>query len=181
MSQRSRAREVALQLLFQRDHNPGVERASMERFVADRLREAALRPFCLSLYDGVVAHSDEIDKRLTASADNWRLVRMATVDRNVLRLGAYELLHGHETPAPVAFDEAIKLARRYGSAESAAFVNGVLDRLQREAAATANAAAGEIIPELVPSNSESVTTVENVTEPDGPGAPTSSTSPAEPP
>ena len=58
---------------------------------------------------------------------------MPTVDRNVLRLGAYELLFGTETPANVAFDEAIELARRFGTAESAAFINGVLDRLRREA------------------------------------------------
>ena len=140
MTRRSRAREVALQLLFQRDHNPGVDRASVERFVADRVREPSLQPFCLTLYDGVVANIEDIDKRLTASADNWRLVRMATVDRNVLRLGAYELLHGQETPPAVAFDEAIELARRYGSAESASFVNGVLDRLRREAAAVPDAA-----------------------------------------
>jgi N utilization substance protein B len=135
MTRRSRAREVALQLLFQRDHNPDVPRPGLERFVADRLRDDALRPFCLGLYDGVLAHLEDIDQRLTASADNWRLPRMATVDRNVLRLGAYELLFTEETPPAVAFDEAIELARRYGSADSAGFVNGVLDRLRREAAA----------------------------------------------
>jgi len=133
MTRRSRAREVALQLLFQRDHNPDTPRPALERFVGDRLREDALPPFCLGLYDGVLAHLEEIDQRLAASADNWRLPRMATVDRNVLRLGAYELLFSQETPAAVAFDEAIELARRYGSADSAAFVNGVLDRLRREA------------------------------------------------
>jgi transcription antitermination protein NusB len=133
MTRRSRAREVALQLLFQRDHNPGVDRPALERFAHDRLRNDVLQAFCLALYDGVLAHLDDIDKRLTASADNWRLVRMATVDRNVLRLGAFELLFGQETPPGVAFDEAIELARRFGSAESAAFVNGVLDRLRREA------------------------------------------------
>jgi len=135
MTRRSRAREVALQLLFQRDHNPDIPRPALERFVGDRLREDALRPFCLGLYDGVLAHLEEIDQRLAASADNWRLPRMATVDRNVLRLGAYELLFTEETPPAVAFDEAIELARRYGSADSAGFVNGVLDRLRREAAA----------------------------------------------
>jgi N utilization substance protein B len=112
----------------------------VERFVAERIREASLQPFCLALYDGVVGNIEEIDKRLTASADNWRLVRMATVDRNVLRLGAYELLFGQETPPAVAFDQAIELARRYGSAESASFVNGVLDRLRREAAGPAGPA-----------------------------------------
>jgi N utilization substance protein B len=136
MTRRSRAREVALQLLFQRDHNPGVDRAGLERFVQDRLKDPALQQFCLSLYDGVVSHLEEIDQRLAGSAENWRLPRMATVDRNVLRLGAFELLHTQGTPAAVAFDEAIELARRYGSAESAAFVNGVLDRLRREAQPT---------------------------------------------
>jgi N utilization substance protein B len=133
MSRRSRAREVALQLLYQRDTNPGVERTVIERFAGERLREAALRDFCLSLYDGVLTNQEDIDRRLTAAADNWRLARMAAVDRNILRMGAFELLYLQDTPAPVAFDEAIELARRYGSTDSSSFVNGVLDRLRREA------------------------------------------------
>jgi N utilization substance protein B len=128
---------VALQLLFQHDHNPGIDRAAVERFAADRLRDPALVPFCLGLYDGVLAHHTEIDQRLAESAENWRLPRMAAVDRNVLRLGTYELLFTPETPPAVAFDEAIELARRYGSADSPAFVNGVLDRLRRGAVPTA--------------------------------------------
>jgi N utilization substance protein B len=132
---------VALQLLFQRDYNPGLERARVEKFALDRLGEASLRDFCLLLYDGVVQRQEEIDKLLTEAADNWRLVRMAAVDRNILRLGAFELLFTKETPAPVAFDEAIELARRYGSMDSTAFVNGVLDRLRREATAAAAATA----------------------------------------
>jgi transcription antitermination protein NusB len=132
MTRRSRAREVALQLLFQRDLNKGVDRAALERFVRDRLRDDSLMPFCLGLYDGVAAHQTDIDRRLSETAENWRLVRMAVVDRNVLRLGAYELLHTPDTPPNVALDEAIELARRYGSADSPAFVNGVLDRLTRK-------------------------------------------------
>jgi N utilization substance protein B len=141
MTKRSRAREVALQLLFQRDHNPAVDRATIERFVRGRLREAASESFCFGLFDGVVSHLAEIDQRLAAAAENWRLPRMATVDRNVLRLGAYELLFEPETPANVALDEAIELARRYGSADSAAFVNGVLDKLRQVAVAPAPAPA----------------------------------------
>jgi transcription antitermination protein NusB len=132
MTRRSRGREVALQLLFQRDHNPDVDRDVIEQFARDRLRDPELAAFCLALYDGVVNRLAEIDAKLTAAAENWRLARMATVDRNVLRLGAYELLGTPDTPAAVAFDEAIELARRYGSADSPAFVNGVLDRLRRE-------------------------------------------------
>ena len=104
----------------------------MERFANDRLREEPIRKFCLFLYDGVVGHLAEIDEKLTAAAENWRLTRMTTVDRNILRIGAFELLHMQDTPAAVAFDEAIELARRYGTADSSAFVNGVLDRLRRE-------------------------------------------------
>jgi transcription antitermination protein NusB len=131
MTRRSRAREVALQLLFQRDLNKRIDRTTLERFVHDRLRDETLVSFCLSLYDGVIAQQSDIDHRLSEAAENWRLVRMAAVDRNVLRLGAYELLHTPETPPNVAIDEAITLARRYGSADSSAFVNGILDRLRQ--------------------------------------------------
>jgi transcription antitermination protein NusB len=135
MGRRSRARDVALQLLYQRDLNPTVSREAIEEFVRDRLGDEGLRPFSLSLYDGVAANSEEIDRQLAAAAENWRLPRMAAVDRNVLRLGGYELLHQAQTPAKVALDEAIELARRYGSRNSPAFVNGVLDRLLQNARA----------------------------------------------
>ncbi|HTU93610.1 MAG TPA: transcription antitermination factor NusB [Gemmataceae bacterium] len=130
MTRRSRAREVALQLLFQRDLNKRIDRAVLERFVHDRLGDETLVSFCLGLYDGVITQQSDIDRRLSETAENWRLTRMAGVDRNVLRLGAYELLYTPETPPNVALDEAITLARRYGSADSSAFVNGVLDRLR---------------------------------------------------
>jgi transcription antitermination protein NusB len=133
MTRRSRAREVALQLLFQRDHNPQVSREAAERFLRDRLRESELVPFCQALYDGVVGHLTEIDTRLSEAAENWRLARMAGVDRNVLRIGAFEILHMPETPPSVALDEAIELARRFGSADSPKFVNGVLDKLRLNA------------------------------------------------
>ncbi len=137
MTRRSRAREVALQLLFQKDHNPGVEPANIEAFAQARLGDAALEVFCLGLYRGVLDHLADIDQRLTESAENWRLPRMATVDRNVLRLGAFELLHNPETPPSVVLDEAIELARRYGSADSPGFVNGILDRLRQTIATPA--------------------------------------------
>jgi len=131
MTNRSRAREVALQLLFQRAHNPGVGPTAIERFIQDRLADPGLQTFCRTLFDGVVGHAAEIDERLTQAAENWRLPRMAGVDRNVLRLGAFELLFSSETPAGVALNEAIELARRFGSADSPGFVNGVLDQIRR--------------------------------------------------
>jgi N utilization substance protein B len=138
MTRRSRGREVALQLLFQRELNPKLDRTGIEQFVRERLRETAARTFCLELYDGVVREQKDIDERLSVAAENWRVARMPAVDRNILRIGAYELLHMPDTPPAVAFDEAIELARRYGSTESSAFVNGVLDRLRREAAPSAS-------------------------------------------
>jgi N utilization substance protein B len=138
MTRRSRGREVALQLLFQHDLNPRVPRPAIERFATERLRDPSVTLFCLALYDGVLAHRQEIDSSLARAAENWRLPRMAAVDRNVLRLGAFELLNSSETPPAVALNEAIELARRYGSADSPGFVNGVLDKVRKTKEATAS-------------------------------------------
>ena len=137
MSRRSRAREVALQLLFQRDLNPGVSRKAIVRFTRTRLNDENLHVFSLKLYDGVLTNQEDIDRRLAEASDNWKLSRMAGADRNILRLGAYEIIHSKEDPPAVILDEAIELARRYGTGDSSAFVNGVLDRLRREAAGPA--------------------------------------------
>jgi len=139
--QRSRARDVALQLLYQHELNPRMPRDAVARFVHERLRQPTdLEPFALALFDGVLQHRADLDRRLAEAAENWKVPRMAVVDRNVLRLGGYELLHVPETPPAVVLDEAVELARRYGSADSPAFVNGVLDRLRR---GVAPVAAGE--------------------------------------
>lgn len=134
MARRSRAREVALQLLFQWDQNPTVmPRPAVERFVRDRLLgDPEMTAYALTLFDGVVAHKDRIDPVITQAATNWRLSRMMPVDRNVLRLGAYEL-HFESEPQPleVVIDEAVELARRFGSEDSTAFVNGVLDKVAK--------------------------------------------------
>jgi N utilization substance protein B len=132
MTRRSRAREVALQLLFWRDLNPTAPRPAVDNFIRERLRDPALEPFCRELHDAVVARGEEIDRLLTAAAENWRLARMAAVDRNVLRLGTAELLAtAPDAPAAVVINEAIELARRYGSKDSPAFVNGVLDKVNQ--------------------------------------------------
>ena len=128
---------MALQLLFQRDLNPRGERRQLERFAKDRLREPSLQKFCMSLVDGVHAHLQEIDGRLRAVAENWRLPRMAVVDRNILRMGTYELIFTPTTPAAAAMDEAIELARRFGTLDSPRFVNGVLDKLKPQDPAAA--------------------------------------------
>jgi N utilization substance protein B len=134
MARRSRAREVALQLLYQHDQNPHIPRADLEAFVHGRLNHAAAEAFCLALHDGVLREQATIDPRLNEIAENWRLTRMAVVDRNILRLAAYEILFTPETPFRVTLDEAVELAHHYGSgAGSPAFVNGILDRLAKQA------------------------------------------------
>jgi N utilization substance protein B len=134
LTRRSRAREVALQLLFQADQNPTpAPREAIEAFVRERLHgDAELVAYCLGLVDGVTAQKEAIDPRISAAAENWRLARMMPVDRNVLRLGAYELLFAPgRPPLEVILDECIELARRFGSKDSSAFVNGVLDKLAK--------------------------------------------------
>jgi len=127
MSRRSRAREVALQVLFEDDVNPRASVDDMRRFVSARLHSPDLEEFCLSLIQGVRRNQQELDQLLSQTADNWSVARMAATDRNVLRLGAYEIIYT-ETPDRAAINEAVELAKRYGSAQSAQFVNGILDK-----------------------------------------------------
>ncbi|MEM8865379.1 MAG: transcription antitermination factor NusB [Planctomycetota bacterium] len=130
MSLRSRAREVALQILFEDDVNPRQTAAELEQFVAGRLNNPEGEAFALTLILGVRRNQAELDAAISQIADNWSLNRMAPTDRNCLRLGAYEILYG-ETPYKVAINEAVELAKRFGRAQSAAFVNGILDKLPR--------------------------------------------------
>jgi len=128
MARRSRAREVALQALFQEDLNPRGSRDQLAPFLESRLREADLRDFARSLVLGVLRNRAELDALLEAKAENWSLSRMAATDRNVLRLGAFEIRYA-DTPDRVAIDEAVELAKRFGTAQSSQFVNGILDQL----------------------------------------------------
>jgi transcription antitermination protein NusB len=141
---RHRSREVALQVLYALDLSTreGARREgaaagdapaqdAFEAVAAHFELPAAARAFAAELVVGVRAHLAELDAHLAAHAHRWRLERMAAVDRNVLRLAAYEILHS-DTPAEVVIDEAVELARRFGGERSPAFVNGVLDALARE-------------------------------------------------
>ena len=127
MPRRSRAREVVLQVLYQLDLNPDRDVAGDESFVKTRLHNRDdLVQFAMSLVNGVRRNQGELDAMLAARADNWSLDRMAATDRNVLRLGAYEILYT-DTPDRVAINEAVELARRFGTKHSSQFVNGMLD------------------------------------------------------
>jgi len=99
------------------------------------------RAFAKELLNGVVQHREELDALIAAHATNWRISRMAAVDRNILRIGAYELVHT-DTPKQVILDEAVELARRFGDDPSPAFVNGVLDAVGRAVARDAAATSG---------------------------------------
>ena len=132
MSTRRRAREIVLQLLYEADTNECRDTDEARRFIRSRLQgRKALTDFACQLLSGTIEHRQEIDKKLAEFATNWTLPRMSVVDRNVLRLGAYEILHA-DTPSRVAVNEAIVLAKRYGDTNSPRFVNGVLDRLLKE-------------------------------------------------
>jgi N utilization substance protein B len=128
MAGRSRAREVALQALFQEDLNPRDSRDQVMPLLENRLKEADLREFAVSLVLGVLRNREELDALIASKADNWSVGRMAATDRNILRLGTYEIRYT-DTPPRVAIDEAVELAKRFGSGSSSQFVNGILDKL----------------------------------------------------
>jgi transcription antitermination protein NusB len=130
MTRRSRGREVALQILYQVEQNPGVAPEEVSRFIERRLlNDRKLSEFTEGLIAGVKEHQERIDALISEVAENWRLDRMAAIDRNILRLGAYEMLFCPEVPARVAINEALELAKRYSTAQSSRFVNGILDRM----------------------------------------------------
>ena len=132
MSRRSRSREVALQILFQDDLNPCDPRGDALPFLKQRLKNADdLLSFSVELIDGVRGHQSELDSILENLADHWSVSRMATADRNILRLAVFEMLF-LKTSHRIAMDEAIELAKRFGSAQSSQFINGVLDRVWQE-------------------------------------------------
>ncbi|WP_425614416.1 transcription antitermination factor NusB [Anatilimnocola sp. NA78] len=128
MTRRSRAREVVLQVLFEDDLNPERRAVQADDFMRNRLnQDQDLLDFARRLVAGVRKNRSELDVLLKQTADNWSLERMAVIDRNILRLGAYEMLHS-DTPDRVAINEAVELAKRFGAKQSPTFVNGILDR-----------------------------------------------------
>lgn len=132
MTRRSRAREIALQILFQDDLNPTTKPSDADAFVRGRLLgDRELVEFSQSLIAGVRRNRAELDDVLGKTAANWGLERMAATDRNILRIGAFEILYS-DTPGRVAINEALELAKRFGTANSSQFVNGILDKLLKK-------------------------------------------------
>lgn len=140
MSSRHKAREQALQVLFQWDARRHSAQESLDAFYGSLSSEDGVArkkrdDFLDELVRGTVESITEIDERISKHAEHWRIERMPAVDRNILRLAVYEMLHT-DTPAPVLIDEALELARRFSNKESVHFVNGVLDAVHRDRAKT---------------------------------------------
>ena len=133
---RTRGREYALQLLYETDTTAVPLSLALPRFWGHFADTSDARDFTESLVTGVAAHSTELDQLIERTSTNWRLERMPYVDRNVLRLAAYELTHSPEIPVAVVINEAVELGKRYGSQESGAFINGILDRMAHEVGRT---------------------------------------------
>lgn len=131
MGSRRQARELALQTLYLFDTCATTIEAALESTLAD-IGSSTTRDFCRHLSEGVAARKDEIDVILAKYAENWDLKRMAAVDRNILRLAAFEILTDLETPVSVIIDEAIEIAKYFSTQDSGKFVNGILDKVKNE-------------------------------------------------
>jgi transcription antitermination protein NusB len=131
---RRKAREYALQLLFQIDFTKReLERKDLEEFWSDKKESSDIKEFTEKLVKGTLESLEEIDSIIEKTTENWFLKRMAAVDRNILRFAAYEILHRKDIPYAVTINEALEIAKKYSSAEAASFLNGVLDKLAKEA------------------------------------------------
>lgn len=130
MNVRRKARETALQALYKLDISAG---PSLEKDL--ELEELApgteARRYCESLVHGVRTRIAELDSEIEKHSENWTVSRMSVVDRNILRMAVWELLYSAEVPYKVVIDEAVELAKRYGTDESGPFINGIIDRVRQ--------------------------------------------------
>ncbi|MBI3020384.1 MAG: transcription antitermination factor NusB [Candidatus Omnitrophica bacterium] len=131
MRGRTKSREYALQMLYQFDLRGTTLTDILEGFWREHEPPAEIKAFANQLVSGTVEHLPTIDPLIASHANNWELNRMAVIDRNILRLGAFELLHMEDVPPKVCINEAIELAKRFGDAESGKFINGILDAIHK--------------------------------------------------
>lgn len=131
MASRRKSRELALQMLFQWDVGKHKPEQVLATFLDPQKKDGAAASFARELFEGTVGEIPTLDSLLRQHSEHWRLERMAAIDRNVLRLALFELLHHLETPAAVILNEAIDIARRFSGEDSAQFVNGVLDSVHK--------------------------------------------------
>ena len=125
--QRREARKFLLAALYRREYVD----TDLDEMLAE-VRPGDQRQYIETVYQGVVDHLSEIDRMIGERTVGWRFERLALIDRNILRLGVYELLFVDEVPAEVAIDEAVELAKAYGTEQARSFINGILDRIWKE-------------------------------------------------
>lgn len=128
---RRKARELALQALYQIEITGDASAGAVELFLSHFEGSAKAKDFARRLVLGVVSQRSEIDTRIEQSTENWKLARLAKVDLVLLRMATYELIYCPDIPANVSLDEAIEIAKRFGTGDSPAFINGVLDQVAR--------------------------------------------------
>jgi transcription antitermination protein NusB len=127
MGARRKARELALQMLYQYDLSGNTPDTIVATFEELQKSKANTRDFSTKIFRGTVDNLATIDEMIQQQADNWRLSRMAVVDRNIIRMSVYEFLHENDTPKLVIIDEAIEIAKKFGTDKSSQFINGILD------------------------------------------------------
>lgn len=132
MRKRTKAREIALQFLYQQDIRKDDWQQNISDFDLLEGVEEDVANFAVSLIKGTLKNLTELDEIIAKSAKNWQLKRMATVDRNIMRMASYEVLYEADIPVKVSINEAINLAKKYGDEESGKFVNGILDKIKRD-------------------------------------------------
>jgi len=133
MGKRRKARELALQLLYQLDlQEESSPEPHLDEFWMRHPVDGEVREFTESLIRGTKLHEAKIDEMISGYAQNWEIERMAVVDRNILRQGIFELLWAEEVPPKVAINEALEVAKKFSTQESSRFINGVLDRIHKE-------------------------------------------------
>ena len=133
MRRRTLAREHALKILYQFD----IIRRPIEEVVdsnrkAEETKDQEIITYANLLSRGINVHIKDIDQKISDYATNWQIKRMAIIDRNVMRIGLFELLHATDIPPKVAINEAVELAKKYGDLESSKFVNGILDKIHKK-------------------------------------------------
>jgi transcription antitermination factor NusB len=133
MKKRTRARELALQFLYQLDLRGPEHLGEARAFLRAEEEDKGAREFATQLVNGVAEHREELDGEIRAVAQNWEIGRMAVIDRNVLRMAAFELFHCPDIPPKVAINEAIELGKRFSTQNSGAFINGILDKIKDRA------------------------------------------------
>jgi N utilization substance protein B len=129
---RRKARELALQLLYEQEFHREVPPERLTQYLLDHTEDAEVRRYAQWLIEGVRKHRPQLDSLIEEGATTWALERIGLIERALLRMALYEMLHGPDVDPATAIDEAVRLAKRYGDAQSPAFVNAVLDALRRK-------------------------------------------------